>query len=368
MAKRILFSGYAPVHFLCFLPVYRRLCQFDDIELSLSGGFRVIRGDEISYRLDGFYEPFDVDKGHIRPVDQVRQEDFDVVVCAHLSDALFPRSTKKTVQIFHGVSFKNLLARDKALAFDFLCLPGRYHLELFQKQGLVRAGRTYLKTGFSKSDSMVDQNFDRQAVLASVGATRPGPTILFAPTGDHNNTMETRGTEMIEAAKKNGGWNLLIKPHDHPKKAVDWFAKLKRHETDRIRVLRDRNVVPYLRAADLLVTDASSVAVEYTLLDRPIVFLDAPRLMKRIAKRAPALDLDTYGRKIGSVVPVGADIAAAIFDSLQNPGREGALRRQMAEHVFHEPGKAAERITGVVRYAAGLADRLPSDVHVVKPS
>ena len=32
-AKRILFAGYAPVHFVCFLPVYRRLVEDPAVEI-----------------------------------------------------------------------------------------------------------------------------------------------------------------------------------------------------------------------------------------------------------------------------------------------------------------------------------------------
>ena len=36
--KRVLFAGYAPVHFVCFQPIYERLKRRRDIEIVLSGG------------------------------------------------------------------------------------------------------------------------------------------------------------------------------------------------------------------------------------------------------------------------------------------------------------------------------------------
>ena len=42
--KRILFAGYAKVHFVCFLPVYRELAKQPDVELFLSGGHRTVDG------------------------------------------------------------------------------------------------------------------------------------------------------------------------------------------------------------------------------------------------------------------------------------------------------------------------------------
>ena len=44
--KRLVFAGYAPVHFLCFLPMYRRLAADSRVEVFLSGGFREGKGDQ----------------------------------------------------------------------------------------------------------------------------------------------------------------------------------------------------------------------------------------------------------------------------------------------------------------------------------
>ncbi len=366
--KRVLFSGYAPVHFVCYLPVYQSLLDDPAVELWLSGGFkRELEDDKVEFVLDGFYDPFPVDRQRVIPIERAREESFDVLVCAHLSDSLFPGAAARTVQIFHGVSFKNLLVRERALRFDTLCLPGRYHAELYRQQGLVRAGgaRCFL-TGYAKTDPLASRGVDRSA-LGDLGLDPALPTILFAPTGEKRNALEIHGVDAIRAIKKTGRYNLLIKPHDHPKRAIDWFAELADLEDDRTRLVRALDVVPFLKAADLLITDASSVAFEYTLLDRPIVFLDVPRMLEKVQKRAPSLDLETYGRKIGVVVPGAAELVDAIDDSLAHPDREGPVRRAAAEHIFHRPGGATRRVAGIVRWAAGLADP-PADAEPVNPT
>lgn len=366
--KRILFTGYAPIHFVCFLPVYRKLAADQRVELFLSGGFKKTDHGNVSYSLEGFYDPFPVDHSHVIPIEQVRSEHFDVLVSAHLSDTLFPKSVDKKVQIFHGVSFKNLAVREKALRYDVLCLPGRYHSELYRKEGLIRAdGPSYLVTGVPKMDLLISGGLDRNALLSGLGLDPGLPTVLFAPTGDKHNALDIMGIEAVQAIADAGLWNLLIKPHDHPKRDVDWFAELAPFEGDRVRLVRDKDVIPYLHAADLLLTDASSVAVEYTLMDRPIVFIDVPKLFNKLKKRAPALDLETYGRKIGTVVKRPDELASVIADSLANPDRGSELRRSMANHVFHTPGKATDNVAGVVLNAAGLAPGIPDSVEVLLP-
>lgn len=367
--KRVLFSASAAVHSVCFMPVYKKLANDSRVEVWFSGGFKSEADDGTeSYSLQGFYDPFPIDKGRVIPNERALRETFDAFVCAH-SSPVFPPCNAPIVQIFHGVSFKNINAREKVLKSDLLCLPGRYHAELYRRQGLIRPGGSKcLLTGFAKVDSLA-QPADRSPFLRSMKLDPRLPTLLFAPTGEKHNALDVMGREVIAAIDKTRGFNLLVKPHDHPKKKIDWFKELAPLENERIRVVRDFDVVPYLEAADLLITDASSVAIEYTLLDRPMIFLDVPNLMQQIAKRSPAADLDTYGRKIGTVVSGPDTLADAVREVLAHPEarEQGKFRRAAAAHLFHAPGGAAERVAAVVRHAAGIEPALPDDIQVLAP-
>lgn len=368
-AARILFSGYAPVHFLCFQPVYERLRRDPDVEVWFSGGFRHKGPDkEVSFSVEGFYDPFGVDPARVLPIERARDESFDVTVCSHLSDTLWPSDPGRTVQIFHGVSFKNFAVREKALRYDLLCLPGRYHAEQYRARGLIREdGGRCLLTGFPKVDRLRDNAVDRDGVLRELGLDPGRPTVLYAPTGGKHNSLDVMGEALVATIGAQEDWNLLVKPHDHPKRAVDWFSLLAPLENERVRVVRGPDVVPLLLAADALLTDASSVAVEYTLLDRPMVFVDVPKLFKNVIKRGAALDLETYGREVGLVAKTPEAVVDALREALAHPARESALRQQMAAHVFHDPGGAAERVASVVLYAAGVRPALPSSVEVLAP-
>jgi hypothetical protein len=368
--KRVLFSGVARVHFACVLPVYERLARDPRIEFWLTGGVRDEDADrdDAACRLDGFYDPFPVDRSRVIPVERAREEDFDVLVAAHKSPPR-PRSAGRSVQVFHGVSFKNLGVREKYLKFDHLCLAGRYHAEAYRRRGLVRRSGQCLITGMPKADALVSGACDRDALLRRHGLDPRRPTILYAPTGSKHNSMETMGKAVLGEIARERTWNLLVKLHDHPKDtSIDWGRELEPLESDRMRLVRDPDVVPYLRAADLLLTDASSVSVEYTLLDRPIVFLDVPELLEVIVDRGGALDLETHGRKGGTLVARPEDVVPAIARGLADPARHGELRRATARDVFHDPGRATERVAGVVLHAAGLLDRLPEGVVPLEPA
>ncbi len=362
--KRIMFSGYAPVHFLSFLPVLRRLETTPGVEVWLSGGFRHKEQDgTLRFVSAGFYDPFDVDRRRVLSVEETRQEDFDVVVCAHLSDALFPRSAGRTVQIFHGVSFKNYAVREKALRFDYLCLPGHYHARRYRERGIVPPGGTQIfVTGFAKMDRLVSGELDRDRLLCAQGLDPAKPTLLYAPTGDRANSLETMGEKVIATLGRRGHWNVLVKPHDHPKEKIDWFSRLTPLESASVRLVRDLDIVPYLHAADLLLSDASSAITEFCLLDRPIVLLNVPKLLHRVVERGGALDLDGYGHQLGPVVDDPESVPSVVAAQLRDSSAYAVVRRRVAREVFYRPGMASERVATVVRFAAGLVSQMPADI------
>lgn len=362
--KKIFFSGYAPVHFLSFAPIYADLRYDPDFEVVLSGGFRHKSPDgEVSFSSEGFYDSLDVDPAHVVPVEEAQSIEADVVVCSHLSDSLLPKSAKHTVQLFHGVSFKNYAVREKALSFDFLCMPGPYHVRKYRERGLIRPDSSRLMmTGFAKMDALVDGSLDRTRLLEKHGLDPDKKTLLYAPTGDKNNSLETIGKKVIKRLARKTEWNLLIKPHDHPKKKINWFERLAPYESDTVRLLRDNDVVPWLHAADLLISDASSVITEFTLLDRPIVLLNVPQLLERVLVRGGALDLETYGHNLGPVVDDPSTISKVIRAQLKDSSRYQEVRQAMAADVFHDPGSASKRALAVIKYAATGDDAYIRDI------
>lgn len=364
--KKILFGGYAPVHYLCFQPVYERLLREPDVEVWLSGGYRRETDGRQWFDIEGFYDRLPAARDRVIPFDKAYEREYDVAICAHTSGSLLPKNAGRTVQIFHGVSFKNFAVRDKVLQYDVICLPGRYHAQRFQQEGLLQgSSATFLVSGFPKADRLVGPGFDRDAFLRAQNLDPSRPTVLFAPTGGKHNSLETIGEPVIESIAADGRWNLLIKPHDHPKREIDWFARLAPLEGDRVRLVHDLDVIDPLRAADLLLSDASSVAVEYTLLDRPIVFIDVPKLLKNVLKRGAPLDLETHGRKIGRVARTPEEVVAEIERGLADPVAQSELRRQTAAEVFSAPGRAADRVAEIVRWSAGLQPAPPADVEVL---
>ena len=112
--------------------------------------------------------------------------------------------------------------------------------------------------------------------------------------------------------------------------------------SDRVKHVSELDVAPFIHAANLVMTDASSVATEFTLLDRPMVFLDVPELIERARAEGALVDLETWGRRGGVVVESADGVEDAVADSLDDPGRLSATRAAIAGNLFYNPGRATD--------------------------
>lgn len=348
--KRVLFTGYAPVHFVCFRPIYERLIRLPGVHVFVSGGQDGSENEGPPVSARDLYKPFRIPPRRVLPLEIMRRQRFDLVFCAHVS-GYFPREDWGRVQIFHGLSFRNMAVRREVLVYDHLFITGPYMQRAFQELQLLRPSDPRLvPIGFPKVDRLVDGSLDRRAILRRLGLSGRRPVLLYAPTGQKGNSLETLGEEVIRRLRASGRYDILIKLHDHPRDTtVDWVARLKPLLDRHTKLVRDYDIVPYLFAADLLISDASSVSSEYSLLDRPMVFLDVPQMIASMKAKGRAVDLQTWGRKAGTTVRWPDEAVDAVRESLAHPRRGSELRRAMARDLFYNPGHATDTAIAWIR-------------------
>jgi len=352
----ILFTGYAPVHFVCFRPIYERLKRVPGVQVFVSGG-RVENTGEQTLSARELYRSFRIPPARVLSLEAMQRRQFDLVFCAHVS-GFFPREDGGRVQIFHGLSFRNMAARRDVLVYDHLFVPGPYMQRVFQDNQLLRPGDPRcVPIGFPKVDRLVNGRLNRRAILDRLGLSGRRPVVLYAPTGQKRNSLETVGEEVLRRLRDSRRYDLLIKLHDHPRDtSVDWAARLRPLLDRHTRLVRDYDIVPYLFVADLLITDASSVSSEFALLDRPMVFLDVPELLEAMRAKGRSLDLETWGRKGGVTVRWPDEAVEAVRWSFAHPRHGSATRKGMARDLFYNPGTAAEAAVKWIRSRLSAED------------
>ena len=341
---RVLFTGYAHVHYICFRPLHEFLAARPDAEVSVSGGLRTKTEDGYIYDEQAMYRPFDLPADRVLPVEEIRRRDFDVIFAGN-TKMILPRSVATRIQIFHGLSFRNKAVRPANMGCDHYFLVGPYMRRRFSEAGLLAEDDPRaVPVGFMKTDRLLNGEIERSRLLAEYDLRGDRPIVLYAPTGARKNSLEIMGEDVIERLVAMDRYDLLVKPHDHPKnKSIDWFERLERFEGEHCRTMREPDVIKLLFLADLLISDASSVASEYSLLDRPMVFLDTPELIAEAQTAEHSMtDLDTWGRKGGEVVGRPDDVARAVDHGLAHPQALSKVRRAMARDLFYNPGQATK--------------------------
>ncbi len=336
----ILFTGYAPVHFLCFKPLYERLRQMAGVRVFVSGGLRTKGPEGHEYDEDSLYRPLSVPKEDILSVDEIKERSFKLLFAGN-TKMITPADFDARIQIFHGISFRNKAVRADNLGADYYFMVGPYMRRRFSQAGLFAEDDPRgLNIGFLKTDRLLDGSLDRDTLLTQYGIDGSRPVLLYAPTGQRHNSLETMGIEVIRQIAATNQYDLIIKAHDHPKRPdAECFQTLPTLAGPRVHLVKEQDVIPLLFVADALITDASSVSNEYALLDRPIIFLDVPKLIKKAMKAEGSMvDLDTWGRRIGTVVKAPEEIVHALDQALTHPETYSAERKQLVADVFYNPG------------------------------
>lgn len=341
---RVLFTGYAPVHFVCFQPIFERLLAEPGVEIHVSGGLREKTETGHLFHPLAMYRPLGVPADRILTVEQIAGMDFDLLFASN-TKMLKPRSVGSCIQVFHGISFRNRAIREENLGADHFLIAGPYMERKFVEAGLLEPDDPrVVRSGFVKTDRLVDGSLDRAQLLSTYGFDGSRPVLLYAPTGQRHCSLDLCGLELIRKLKETGKYDLLIKLHDHPHGATrNWPAEIGELQ-DRHTILSDSlDVIPLLYLADLLISDASSVSNEYALRDRPMVFIDVPKLLEKAAnKEGSMMDLATWGRSGGPVVRTADEAVAAVAEGLADPGRYSPQRRQIAADLFFNPGRATD--------------------------
>jgi hypothetical protein len=301
---------------------------------------------------------------------------FDLACNADPWNALPLRRCWRRLNFFHGVAGKYDLDDPAALArhvnfagYDRVMFANEDRRRRYVDAGVVPADRAAL-VGFPKIDDLVNGRWAAADVRRELGLDPALPTVLYAPTYSPASSLHLAGEAIVERVLATGR-NLIVKLHErstvpHPKYTdnVDWLARLARFDgRPRYAFAAGAHAGPYLAAADLLITDHSTVGFEFALLDRPLVVFDAPDLLHH-ARIEPGKW--RMLRAMADVVADPGELPHAIARALAEPARHSAIRRETTSALFAYAGRATARALDVVyglleleRSADEVLDRHP---------
>ncbi|MEQ1729609.1 MAG: glycosyltransferase, partial [Vicinamibacterales bacterium] len=339
---RILFEAASPMSVAVFGPVLTHLQRDGRLEFWFTSSDR-------SWDTTTLFASAGITT-HVLDASTIRWSQFDGYVNTDFWNMTWlPRRTRR-MHFFHGVAGKYGLDAPVRIApvvstFDRLLFPNRDRLRRYTEAGLIDADSPQAALiGYPKVDCLVDGSLDRTSTLASIDFDESRPTVLYAPTWSPYSSLNTMGHDVV-AALGRLDVNVIVKLHDRSYAAdtrgsggIDWKTGLERIcTTHGARLVQDADASPWLHAADLLVTDHSSVGFEFMLLDRPIVVLDSPGLLAH-ARVNP--DKVAMLRRAAFVAYDRDQIRSTVLAALDAPHAHRDDRRAVSNELFYCPGSA----------------------------
>ena len=255
----------------------------------------------------------------------------------------------RTVQLGHGIGPKPSYYRKSDCAMTVRFIEGELRLRKIQS---MYPNDTFIQVGYSKMDPLVKGN-EPGLDIASLGLDTSRKTILYAPTFNPSSLERFPDNWPLEFPE----FNILIKPHTFTYSRQQYKGqrrKLKRwarfknvHVADPEEV----SLLPYMKHADILVSEASSTLFEFVALDRPVIVCDFFKLkwfyrgpFRYRFERRFSRDNVIY-QDIGRHISSYRDLRKAIQDELDNPENYRLKRAEYTrDHVGPMDGRASERI------------------------
>ncbi len=283
-----------------------------------------------------------------------RKDGFDVVLTG--DPLIGPERYGDTLRCFlnHGTGIKSILYRHLAKNMDTryeIFVEGQYRVDHIRESGALGKSEIHL-VGLPKLDYLFQGRIpDRATLLNRWGLDPARRTVLFAPTYKPTCMYDVKDA-LFEATRDR---NLIIKLHHY-----SWMGRYAPHRQHRIfetRVKRfphavllpmeEYNIVPYMAAADTLLSEASSTVFDFLALGKTGIVYDLPGDRLTHSDGRPILEEDNREFLKDAFVHVAApgDLAAGIARALDpTPEMRAAADRERAYRFFGLDGHASERV------------------------
>lgn len=280
-----------------------------------------------------------------------------------------PPDSKLRICIFHGQPTKgNTFQADLMRNFNTLFLLGPMHKSLYDSFAdthteIASAIKTF-PVGYPKSDDLLNGCFSREDVLNDLSLDPLLPVILYAPAFDKGTSLDMYGDQVIDKLLEINA-SIIVKLHPmcydqrYYPDGINWTERLKKFDNHpRFRHVGNKQLDSFLTASDVLVTDTSGAALEFMLLNKPVIFIDCPDFfMKTLGQdgyeRAGHDVLQDIranaGRSAGIVVENPSQLPDAVARCLDFPSEYEQQRLVVQSQLLYNPGKASSVAADVLR-------------------
>jgi len=223
------------------------------------------RGEKAAWFLHGLDASFlKDDEDQLKTVDEVKNfNPRAVFVPGNWVPDFFPGAK---VEIFHGFGIEKRGYFDIRGFFDLYCTHGPLTTAAFKTLACRHGFFHVNETGWPKVDALFQYKTEKTWKEAN---KVDKPVVLYAPTFRPSLCSAPALKQTICELAKKDYFHWLVKFHSLIN--GDVARSYHQMEGQNIQVIEDPDIIPYLYAADVMLTDTSSVVTEFLLLNKPVV-------------------------------------------------------------------------------------------------
>ena len=178
------------------------------------------------------------------------------------------------VQIFHGLAGEKKGHFRIRHYFDLYLTQGPYFTERFLQLKNKYKNFDVIETGWPKLDGLFRKDTETEQIRTHYKEKHKSEKIiLYAPTFSPSLTSSSLLFEPLFEFAEKTATSVLIKFHDLMDKTSVLNYQQKAKNYPNVEIVEERNILPYLKVADMLISDTSSVVYEFVLLNKPVISL-----------------------------------------------------------------------------------------------